>query len=117
MLFEEKEKIETLQIHSLPVPPPTRLRRWPPVGCCRSTPWRMLRGAAPWGSGAGGGSGRVKKKGMPSKNLMAERCCHKKLNDRLYMLRSVVPKISKAGNKEVDEDDNEEAEYLGSDPD
>nr|BAJ34291.1 unnamed protein product [Eutrema halophilum] len=43
----------------------------------------------------GGGGCKGKKKGMPAKNLMAERRRRKRLNDRLYMLRSVVPKISK----------------------
>ncbi|GMH31511.1 hypothetical protein Nepgr_033354 [Nepenthes gracilis] len=43
----------------------------------------------------GGGDSKGKKKGLPAKNLMAERRRRKKLNDRLYMLRSVVPKISK----------------------
>ncbi|KAG9158283.1 hypothetical protein Leryth_000422 [Lithospermum erythrorhizon] len=46
-------------------------------------------------SGVTVGDPKGKRKGLPAKNLMAERRRRKKLNDRLYMLRSVVPKISK----------------------
>jgi len=46
-------------------------------------------------TGGSTGDGKGKRKGLPAKNLMAERRRRKKLNDRLYMLRSVVPKISK----------------------
>ncbi|XP_019180061.1 PREDICTED: transcription factor SCREAM2-like [Ipomoea nil] len=41
------------------------------------------------------GDPKGKKGRPPAKNLMAERRRRKKLNDRLYLLRSVVPKISK----------------------
>lgn len=47
-------------------------------------------------NGKGNGKG---KRGLPAKNLMAERRRRKKLNDRLYMLRSVVPKITKVSTR------------------
>ncbi|XP_076920267.1 transcription factor bHLH61-like [Bidens hawaiensis] len=49
----------------------------------------------PTGFNMGKNGKNCKVEGQPSKNLMAERRRRKRLNERLSMLRSIVPKISK----------------------
>ncbi|GFP89581.1 transcription factor bhlh93 [Phtheirospermum japonicum] len=66
---------------------------------CKMEPLPEMPGAYNLGFGPQMVSERKSKakkvSGQPSKNLMAERRRRKRLNDRLSMLRSVVPKISK----------------------
>ncbi|GLJ49803.1 hypothetical protein SUGI_1057720 [Cryptomeria japonica] len=47
------------------------------------------------------GDGKKHAHGLPAKNLMAERRRRKRVNDRLYMLRSVVPNISKTDRASI----------------
>ncbi|CAM8879290.1 hypothetical protein QQ045_027528 [Rhodiola kirilowii] len=69
------------------------------TGCCKVemalSPNENLGAEKSLSGGRERRNGVKKVGGQPSKNLMAERRRRKRLNDRLSMLRSVVPRISK----------------------
>jgi len=66
---------------------------------CKMEPTQSLEMPVVFNTGNGMERKNRSKKlqGQPSKNLMAERRRRKRLNDRLSMLRAIVPKISKVG--------------------
>ncbi|KAL1310236.1 hypothetical protein HN51_052879 [Arachis hypogaea] len=93
--FMEEEELQNLEIETA-----TRCKVEPvvTVTCCDSeSPAAIFNADSVMGNKEIRKNSRSTKKvvGQPSKNLMAERRRRKRLNDRLSMLRAIVPKISK----------------------